>query len=232
MEKKLNQIQYWVLKLIYQVGQGAPSVSLLWDTSCLDMSLRIYKEKVLLVGHIRKLDKNSLAKLIYEEQKLQKWPGLATETSSICSELGIEDCNSTNLEKVAYGKILTEALHKKNEEKLRFFARGKCERISIEEYGRKDYLEKKNIFHIRQQYRSRFGLLDFAGNYRNNKKYLKTGGLCLCKDSREDESHLLSGSCKVYGDLTEGFCDLTNDDELVEFFAAVLSRRDQLDNLQ
>jgi hypothetical protein len=36
----------------------------------------------------------------------------------------------------------------------------------------------------------------------------------------------------VYGDLTEGFCDLTNDDELVEFFAAVLSRRDQLDNLQ
>ena len=158
--------------------------------------------------------------------------GLACETASICSELSIEDCNTTLLDKVAYGKILTEALHKKNEEKLRFFAKGKCERINKEEYGRKDYINKKNIFHIRQQYRSRFGLQDFAGNYRNNKRFLKTGGLCLCEESREDESHLLSGRCKVYGDLTEGFSDLTDDEDLVQFFAAVLSRRDQLDNLQ
>ena len=99
------------LLLIYQVGQGAPSTLLLWDTSCLDMSLRIYRENVLLVGHIRKLDNNSLAKQIYKEQKLQKWPGLAIETASICSELGLEDCNLTHLDKVAYGKILTDALH-------------------------------------------------------------------------------------------------------------------------
>ena len=196
------------------------------------MSLRIYREKILLVGHIRKLDNNSLAKQIYDEQKLNKWPGLACETTSICSELGIEDCNTTHLDKVAYGQILTEAIHKKNEEKLWFFARGKCERINKEDYGRKDYINKKNIFHIRQQYRSRFGLQDFAGNYRNDKRFLKTGGLCRCQESREDESHLLSGRCKVYGDLTEGFNDLTADEELVQFFAAVLSRRDQLDNMQ
>ena len=83
---------------------------------------------------------------------------------------------------------------------------------------------------LAQQYRSRFGLTDFAGNYRNDKRYLKTGGLCRCEESREEESHLLSGRCKVFGDLTEGFSDLRDDNELVEFFAAVLSRRDQLDN--
>ena len=94
------------------------------------------------------------------------------------------------------------------------------------------HINKKNIFHIRQQYRSRFGLQDFAGNYRNDKRFLKTGGLCLCLESREDEFHLLSGRCKVYGDLTEGFSDLTDDEDLVQFFAAVLSRRDQLDKLQ
>ena len=110
-------------------------------------------------------------------------------------------------------------------EKIRFFARGKCERISKEEYGRKNYIDKKNIFHIRQQYRSRFGLLDFAGNYGQDKRFLKTGGLCRCQESREDESHLLSGRCKVYGDLTEGFNDLTDDEELVQFFVAVFSRR-------
>ena len=70
-----------------------------------------------------------------------------------------------------------------------------------------------------------------AGNYRNNKKYLKTGGLCRSEESREDESHLLSGRCKVFGGLTLGFSDLTDDDDLVQFFTAVLSRRDQLDNL-
>ena len=66
---------------------------------------------------------------------------------------------------------------------------GKCERISREEYDRKE----GSIFDIRQQYRSRFGLTDFAGNYRNDKRYLKTGGLCRCEESREEESHLLSG---------------------------------------
>ena len=42
---------------------------------------------------------------------------------------------------------------------------GKCERISREEYGRKEYIDKKSIYDIRQQYCSRFGLTDFAGNY-------------------------------------------------------------------
>ena len=77
-----------------------------------------------------------------------KWPGLACETTSICSELGIEDCNTTHLDKVAYGRILTEAIHKKNEEKLRFFARGKCERINKEDYGRKRlHKQEKYISH-------------------------------------------------------------------------------------
>ena len=85
------------------------------------MSLRIYREKIFLVGHIRKLNNNTLTKQIYGEQKLKKWPGLALETASICSELGIEDCNITQLDKVAYEKILTQALHKKMRKNLDFW---------------------------------------------------------------------------------------------------------------
>ena len=99
-------------------------------------------------------------------------------------------------------------------------------------YGKKDYINKKNSFHIRQQYRAIFGLNDFAGNYSNDKRFIKTEGLCRCEESREDISHLLSGHCKIYGDLLEGFSDLTDDDDLVQFFAAVLTRRDQLDNME
>ena len=112
---------------------------------------------------------------------------------------------------------------------LRILAKGKCERFITEEYGRKDDISKKNIFHVRIQYRSRFGLLAFAGNYQNDKRFANSNWLCRCSKAREDESHLRSGHCKVYDDIVERFGDLNVDENLIQFFAAVLERRDKLD---
>ena len=112
-------------------------------------------------------------------------PGLAAETFDICNSLNIPDCNSTNIGRQDYKKLLLVACHKKNEERLRSLAVGKCERITREAYGRKEYFKKKNIFHVRIQYRSRFGMQDFAGNYSHDKKYKGTRGLCKCKESRD-----------------------------------------------
>ena len=39
----------------------------------------------------------------------------------------------------------------------------------------------------------------------------------------------MSGKCKVYRDLKENFGDLNEDDNLVNFFQAVLERRDNLE---
>ena len=39
----------------------------------------------------------------------------------------------------------------------------------------------------------------------------------------------MSGKCKVYGDLKENFGDLNEDDNLGNFFQAVLERRDNLE---
>ena len=39
----------------------------------------------------------------------------------------------------------------------------------------------------------------------------------------------MSGTCKVYGDLTQDFGDLHEDSPLVSFFKAVLDRRDFLE---
>ena len=44
--KKLNQLQCWYLRLALQVGPGAARASLLWDTACWDMDLRIWREKL------------------------------------------------------------------------------------------------------------------------------------------------------------------------------------------
>ena len=228
-EKKINQIQNWFLRLVLQVGPGAPLASLSWDTSVLDMGLRVKKDKIMMVLHLRSLHEDTLARQIYEEQKTNKWPGLALETLTICQELQIEDCNLTQLDRGLYKKIVIAACHKKNEQNLRGLAKGKCERLNHEEYGKKDYLHMKNIHEIRQQYRTRFGLQPFAGNYSNDKRFARSGWLCKCQTAREEEGHLMSGQCPVYGDLTNNYSDLTDIDSLVQLFKEILDRRDELD---
>ena len=108
-------------------------------------------------------------------------------------------------------------------------ARGKCERIQKEEYGRKEYLQKKNIYNVFQDYCTRFRLQPFTGNYSNDKQLSRSRRLCKCKMAREEKGHLMSGQCPMYGDLTHKFSDLTNIDNLTQFFNEVLDRSDQLD---
>ena len=43
-----------------------------------------------------------------------------------------------------------------------------------------------------------------------------------------DRGKLMSGNCKVYGDLTLKYSDLTCDDNLADLFTEVLARREQL----
>ena len=229
-EKKLNNLQHWFVRLALRLGQGSPVASLLWDTSLLDMSLRIWREKLMMVIHLRSLDETTLARRVYEEQKDKDWHGLAKETKNICLKLNIEDCNITQIGKTKYREYVTQACHIGNEERLRSAASDiKCARIATEKYGRKEYLTHKNIGDTRKVFRARFGLTDFAGNYTHNRKFAKSDWLCLCQQSNESESHLLSGKCIVYGDLKESFGDLKEDDNLVSFFTAVLDRRDYLE---
>ena len=55
-EKKLNALQNWFVRLTLRIGQGSPLVSLFWDFSLLDMSLKIWREKVMMLLHLRSLD--------------------------------------------------------------------------------------------------------------------------------------------------------------------------------
>ena len=81
-------------------------------------------------------------------KRRKKWPGLALETDQICKERGIEDCNITELNKVKKTKLITVACQKINEGNLRSMAKGKCERLAFEDYGKKDNLLKKDVYKI------------------------------------------------------------------------------------
>ena len=118
--QKLNSIQNWFLRLVLQVGPGTPAPALLWDTGVLDMELRVWREKLMLMLHIRRLDEQTLANKIYREQRKNKWPGLAEETEKICAWLEGQCVHTTELDVQSYRDLVTKACHKKNEYNDRF----------------------------------------------------------------------------------------------------------------
>jgi hypothetical protein len=184
----------------------------------------------MLVIHIRSLDEKTLARLTYDEQKDKQLPGLVRETRIICQELNIEDCNETQLNKSNFRSLLIKACHSKNEERIIIGASEvKCARLKTEEYGRKSYIQEQTISQCRKWFRTRFGLQEFAGNYSHNKKFSKTNWMCRCLKEVEKEGHIVSGQCEVYGDLRSQFGDLQEDKNLVQYFQAVLDRRDSLE---
>ena len=74
-------------------------------------------EKLMLVLHLRSLDKDTLASRIYEEQKRHRWPGLVQETVKICLRLKIEDVNETNLSRNQYRSLALQACRGEDEKK-------------------------------------------------------------------------------------------------------------------
>jgi hypothetical protein len=232
-EKRLNALQQWFLRLVLQVGPGAPLASLGWETGVTDMKLRVWKEKVMLVRHLRSLGADTLASRVYREQVAMDWPGLARESQEICRQLGIEDCNNTNIAKAEYKNVVQDAITKKNEEILREQADGKtkCERIMIERYGKKPYISESLIVDVRNMYRTRVGMMPFAGNYSHDRRFAKTEWMCRCQETKEDERHLTSGECPVYNDILEKYENLKEDGDLVKYFMEVLERRDLIDEM-
>ena len=230
-ERKLNSLQQWFVRLVLEVGPGAPLSALGWDTGLLDMRLRVWREKIKMVLHLRTLGETSLASKVYKEQVAKGWPGLAREAKEICSQIGIEDCNNTKMDLGEYRKLVCVAIERTNEQLLRKQANGKvkCDRLNRESYGKKVYLSLHKIKDVREMFKTRWGLLPFAGNYSNDRRFAKTNWRCRCGE-REVEGHLTR--CPVYNDISSMFNNLNDDQQLVEFYREVLERREMLERLE
>ena len=229
--KKLNSLQQWFLRLVLQVGPGAPLGALGWETGVMDMGLRVKKEKLMMALHLRQLGEQTLARMIYEEQVSRGWPGLAKEVIEICAELGIENANTTKLTKGEYKDLINKACITENEKILRKLAQNKkkCLYMLKENYGKKSYIEKEKISDVRQHFKTRTGMLPFACNFSADRKYAKTGWLCRCGEP-ETMDHIKE-ACLIYSDIRAEFNSLSEDEDLVTYLARVLDRREQIDSL-
>ena len=178
------------------------------------------------VHHLKSLEEETLAKMIYNEQRQHNWPGLFKETTQLCKDLNVEDVNNTNMSKNQYRQLFTSACKIKHEQNLREGSEGKVktERIFKSKYGMKRYFESNNIMEARNIFRTRTMMMPFAANYSRNMKYKKTNWLCKCTWRREEEAHLMGGKCPVYSDIWERFNNLEEDEVLARFFGEVLAR--------
>ena len=52
--------------------------------------------------------------------------------------------------------------------------------------------------------------------------------MCICKEEKESETHILSGKCTAYGDLRNK-TNIFDDKSLMLFFQEVLLRREELE---
>ena len=120
----------------FKSGAGLPFASRGGEPAVGDRAdeLRVWREKVLLVHHLRGLDPDSLARRIYQEQRERAWPGLARETTDICRQLGIPDCNTADIlatRDKEYRKMITESCKQYDKRKMEKEMEGmeKCEKI-------------------------------------------------------------------------------------------------------
>ena len=89
-----NKIQNFYWRTILEVPISCPKIALQNETNIIDMKLRIWKLKCLLLIRLKNLDDDSLAKEIWIEERKNNLPGIGREVSKICEELKISDINT------------------------------------------------------------------------------------------------------------------------------------------
>ena len=121
----------------------------------------------------------------------------------------------------------------KDEEYLRREAEGKrkCEKIMEDKFGKKNYISNNKIVEVRNIFKTRVGMINLAGNFSNDKRFMRTNWMCRCENEKESEEHVTK-ECRIYEDIRHDYEDLCNDAQLASFFAKVLERRDLVDTLE
>ena len=118
-EEALAELQDFYMRLALGAGPGAPKLSLRADFGVKNVKLRIWREKIMLIHHIRRLKEEALASEMYREQIRNNWPGLASEAEDICEELGIENVNETVLSKSQFSQLVDRAIVQKEDQMLK-----------------------------------------------------------------------------------------------------------------
>ena len=196
------------------------------------MKWRIWQEKVFLLQRINKLEKGTLAKQIYTEGRELGLPGLWKEVSEICEEVDIPDINDFVVSKGTIRTAIFEHHYSfmmgEMEEKYK-----KLEDIKNEDFREvQEYIKNKSVYIGRMAFKIRTKMVsDIPANFKNKFRVKKGEDECLvclyCDEGQlMDQAHCLQ--CVKWVDMREGL-DLTNIEDLVNFFSQMLKEKTKID---
>jgi hypothetical protein len=97
--KLCNSIQNFYWRLILNVPESCPKLTLMCETFMIDMKYRIWIEKCQLLCRIKQLEANGLVKKIHNHCEENSLPGFGSEVKEICEQIQIEDINKYDIQK-------------------------------------------------------------------------------------------------------------------------------------
>ena len=102
----------------------------------------------------------------------------------------------------------------------------KLNKLKLEDCEMKPYMKLKLLRDVRDQFYGQTFMLPFADNFSNDKRFQWCNWNCVGCDGSVRESQCHVTSCDGYRDLLDVH-DIQTDDGLVDFYRAVLDRRDE-----
>ena len=235
-EEKLDAIQDLFGKVLLQMPQSTPKLSIRAALGLLGFRHRVWQEKILLVMAIWQQEEDCLARQVLEEQVRQGWPGLASEVKEICRQVGLPDATDqkTSLDKDA----IKDAIKVHHLQSLKDNMTG--EKLQI--MKRTDMREKRPYTKLRvDECRMAFRLEVFQFDCRANMptRYKRDLRCRACgpgvgeqeKEQQEEEGHIEDQEhlevCKGYGELWEGLGPSTEQSRIRYFMRVKLKRLKQ-----
>ena len=230
--KTVEDIQLLLLQRLFAVPRTTPHAALLWDSGIISMQMQINKKKMSLLHHLLNLDEGSLAKEMLTVQFEKHLPGLVPECKELIKSLNLPNLFDTEvrkkLPKFAWKKIVNSKILDFEETNLKKIIEQKSKLrngpIIEENFERKDYLSKMNLYDSRLNFQIRSKMLDVKFNFSAKHEH-ELWECDSCCSSIETQSHLLY--CPAYASLREGK-DIKNDEHLISYIREVMNVRTKL----
>ena len=231
-EEDCDELIYLFWRAMFKIPDGTPKIGLIAETSTLRTKWRIWKEKLMLVRRLQKMESSVLARQVYERQLQLGLPGLAREVKDICDSLKIPDINYFNVRKEKIEEYIFYNHYQDMKELME--KSKKMDKIRHEDFTKEQkYLNYRSIDSARTQMRVRLEMMEtFKDNFRTKYRTLGRGeedrdpGL-LCDDcgqSRDSQSHCVL--CPAWQEARDRL-DLTCIEDLVVYFQRVLKGREE-----
>ena len=226
---ELTSLQLLFYRQLFAIGSGAPIPLFYWDTAGLLMELRIIQKKLIFLHHVATLPEDSLAREIYELQRQLSLPGLVSECSEYLVKFDVTDI--TQYTKSQWKNKINSLIQEENRaellKRMEKYKKLKSDSLREEKYELKPYLKSLNLSQSRLRYKIRAEMIPTVQmNFQSDRKF--THNIWKCECGHMDSQTHLQNFCPLYDDIRKGK-DMSNDEDIVDFFRQVIARRKEDD---